>query len=95
MHPLFLKTSGLIHDVIGSAIEVQAIEVHRIRGPGCWSRLMNVLDDGTRWNSMELDGTRWNSMELGMRGTAWLCDEESGQYNRSLQTVSSRIPASM
>ena len=29
MHPLFLKASGLTHDVIGSAIEV-----HKDKGPG-------------------------------------------------------------
>ena len=36
MHPLFLKASGLTHDVIGSAIEV-----HKDKGRGCWSRFMN------------------------------------------------------
>ena len=34
VHPLFLKASGLTHDVIGSAIEV-----YKDKGPGLWESI--------------------------------------------------------
>ena len=61
---LFLIASGLTHDVIGSAIEVQAIEVHKDQEPG----LLESIDEWCL--TMELGGTRWNSVCAGMRGYA-------------------------
>ena len=67
MHPLFLKTSGLTHDVIGSAIEVQAIEVHKDQGPG----LLESIDEWCL--TMELGGTRYVQVCAGMRRYAQVC----------------------